>query len=488
MKTFVELETDNARTSVTMRGDSEAHGLLMIDGRQSSAVLTTSEFLSQGDAENGWFDLSLRTSHGRDIVLHNALRTSIRGVHDEGKRGWEVHIYPNSVVFDADARIREGKIKTVAFKLDGLKAFFHYQTIEWQPLFDPSKGALAGLKALRDERPKEYDFFDPNSVYVVHNPKRAVRFKANGRTYSVSVGISTRGLGWSEVALEAEPIAELIFDEPVNLDAAIAAVWSWKRFFSILGMNPLPVTAMAIGGSTRRARARSPVYIPSHNDWPTSKDGMFSLHPASIPLNRWKDRKALGRLMETWAKREPERALFRAAMGNVIDDCATRLSTTDVLSLCAGIETLAELDKASSLSKKDVRTIAAAAKKAVQENALPVEEGRIDSVLAQLRRQSLVQRLRQMFGALGAVLPAEDAKLLEGAVVQIRNASAHGQGYSDAMMPSVEPAVSGLLSVCALYDLATCGMPLKTGMHARRLEWAIAGLRQVSKKPAGTSA
>lgn len=483
MRTFADLEREYARTVVSLSGGgATGHGILSLNGKDTSAVITSADYLAHPDDENGWFKLCLRTNSGIPVLLHNALSTSSGSISHDGEHAWEEHIYPNAVALQSDALTKDGRVKSVTFTAQRLNVFFHYETIESQFLWNTPPTAIAGLKALRRHRRAGYDFFNPETIYIVHKPRRAIRISVHGRRYSVSTGMSSARNGFGKLALDTEPIAEIVFDEPIDIDGAIAAVWNWKRFFSLLGMNPMPLTALTFAASTKARAKRSSVYLPPHASWARANDGMFDLHPSSVPFNLWKHRRTLSKLMEAWLEAEPQRALFRGAVGNVIEEFGARISPNDVLTLCAGIETLTELDAKSPISKKELGFITAAAMKAVDDRGIEVGEDRVRGTLAQLRRQSLAQRLRHIFDRLEEVLPPTDAKRLEAAIIQIRNMAAHGQGYSDAVMPTVESTVCALLSVCTLFDLVTCGMPARSGMHARRLEWAIAGLRQFDKR------
>ena len=478
MKTFAELEKEHHRVAVKLKdADNQGSGFLVLEGKDTTAIISSSQHLGLRSGDNGWFDVSLRASNGRGILLHNAIMMTSSINHHNDSPEWEAHLFPNYVLFNSDV-LQGGRIKSLSFQLENLASFFHYQTIEWQPLFDATQEGQNALKVLRRRPGRSYDFFKPRDVYIVHRPPRVLSFKTGGRTYSVYVGVRSQGLGWNHTALDAVPVACIDFSEPVSVDDAMQAIWDWKRFFSILGMNPMPLTAIAAGGSTKAQTRDASFYLPSYKNAPTARKGMFSLNPSSAPLNLWKDRKRLSHLMKSWLQKSGERAFFRGAVGNTIDDLSRRISLNDVATLCAGIETLSELDDASPISKEDLALITAAARKAVVDHSLPVSEARVGSVLAMLRWQSLPQRLRLMFEALGPAISIEDAERLKKSVLELRNMAAHGQGYADVVMPRVEPTASALMAVCALYDLMTCGLDPKASAHARRLEWAIAGLRQ----------
>lgn len=482
MKTFPDLEKEEGRQPITyVDGDETGHGFLVLDGGQTSAVLHTSGYIGHSEKENGWFDLTVKAGR-KTVILHNAIKTTSQVVSEDSETVWQEQIYPNLVVINAGALIKENRLRSISFQLDKLESFFHYEQIEWQPIFNPSKDTLGSLKSLRRDRRRRHDFFDPSSVYIVHHPKRVFRFKVDGKTYSIHIGISSRGLGWGNVSVQSYPVAEIVFDDPVDLDTAIDAVWAWKRFFSVLSLNPMPVTALDASGKVQARAERADLYMPGYGAWPIAKNELTAIHPATIPLNGWKDRKALASLMEAWLCREPQRGLFRAAMGNVIEDLSTRIAVGDVVALCAGIETLAELDDASPISKADLQYISVAATDAVDKHSIAVSKARVQTVLAQLRRQSLPQRMRQIFKRLESVLTSHDAKRLETAVLHVRNIAAHGTGYNDAAMQIVDPAVSGLLSACALYDLVTCGFDIADSPHITRLAWAIGGLRMFDSR------
>lgn len=486
MKTFRDLEKDHHRMAVELIDAPESgSGFLILDRQNTVAVLTTSGYLGHPADESGWYDLTLRSSNSRSILLHNALTTtSISSSMNE--RSFEEHIYPNLVILNAESLGKARQIKSVSFRLARLRTFFHYQHIERQWLYQAPPETVEKLKDLRRDRPQGYDFFSPSEVYVLHRVPRAMRFKIQDRTYEIHMGLSSQGLGWNQLRLSSEPIATITFESPVSIDQAIDKVWDWKRFFTVFGMNPMPVTSLSAKGRVGPRERDADFYLPAYEDEPDN-EGLHRLHPATVPLNRWKDRKRLQAIMRNWLERSSERQVFRALLAGVIEDLPKRISLDDVVKLCAGVETLDELDEASPISGAHLERLSAATSKAIDEHTIPVTKQRVDSVLAMLRNQSLPQRLRLIFDRLGPVVSDEDATLLRKAVVELRNIAAHGKNYTDQMMPRIEPTVTALASVCAMYDLFLAGFLPSEGRHLGRASNALAHLRHLSKaasKPA----
>ena len=90
--------------------------------------------------------------------------------------------------------------------------------------------------------------------------------------------------------------------------------------------------------------------------------------------------------------KDDERRFFRIAVDRVIDRSQKRISLDDILTMCAGIEGLAELNEDSAVGSDQINAVAEAAQKTAQEAGISMD--RLRGVLDLLRHQSLPRRLK----------------------------------------------------------------------------------------------
>jgi ApeA N-terminal domain 1 len=397
MESFAELEDRYRLTPVQGEKDGAiASGVLTLDREKTTVVLTCTKPVGYPYDRNGWFNLHLKGSNGVSILLHNALHTQSI-THGMKDRQFEEHIFPNAIVFGADKLAKDGRLGSISFCLNKLRYFFWYEHFEWQSLYKATPQQLASLRRLRRDQERRYDFFHPLELYVIHQPRRVLRFKAGDSTYEIFSGYSSKGGGWSDLNLKAEPSARNTFDTPVSIDDAVNRIWTWKRFFSQVAMQTLSVEAIS-AGTRRRRYPEATLYLPYArvNSQENSYPGDF--HPGDAPLNRWRDRGALAEVMQRWLSKEERRRQFRISVDDVVENMRKRASITDIVTLCSAIEGLSELNEKTALSDAQIEVIVCGAAAAATASSIEVTPDRLRGLLKMLQHQSLPRKMNLLYG------------------------------------------------------------------------------------------
>lgn len=488
MMWFDEIEKKLGSSPVVT--DDASHvgsGTLILDGEKSQAVLLSDGTLIGAADEDGWFRLRLKGPNGRPILLHNALLSSSTQYASQHGRMYEEHVYPNAVVRGADALLPGYKVPAIAFTMRDLGSFFHYQHVESHHLYQPDKQLVAALKSLRDKRDRSYDLFKPQEVFVVHQFPRVLSFKVDGHRYEIFVGSKRSGLGWKKIDFQTDPIATIHFAEPLEIEAAMDLAWQWRRYFEVLALRPVPSTSLTARAGSGRAMREADFYLPNHDSGAVDRNAPFQLWLGNIPLNRWSERSALAAAMKTWTEREDARSRLRGAVQSVAKNLRQRSSLDDIVTLCAGVESLAELRGQPALSSDQTRVIADGAIAVAKANGIDIEDARLRGVIGGLQNQSLGQRLRLMFAALEPFITNAQAKTLIAAILELRQIAAHGLSPAADVMPKASPTVEGFACACALYDLVTCGMPVRSASEQRvgllsHAAWAIGELENIRNR------
>lgn len=468
MRTFDEIESKEARLSVQTIGKPEGSGMLTLDREQTSLSLSTNELFYPKTDINGWFDIRLR--HGsRAILLLNSLFQS-QTDHGNKREMWETGIFPNIVVFNADALDKNDKVRTVLFRIEKFADFFVHHVIEHQSLYEAKQDVFRSLKKLRNNKfskqyPVRYDFHKPDSVYLVHLPPRVLSFKALGNKFEMHWGMSSRGFGWDGIQVKAEPIGKITFAESKSIDEAIDEIWIWKRLFCQLAMERLDLTTISSRSTTKRLFAD--IYLSNAKRKSQKESDPWSFRRGESPYSQWSERKKLGETMQAWLSKNQARNRFRVNVDRVIANLRKSVDLEDIVTLCAAVESLDELKSSKGLADKDIKKIAKAAAQAALDEKIPVDPARIHSVIGMLKHHSLPQRLKLLMAALApAVTPAQAKTIISGAV-SLRVIAAHGGSIASLSIPRVQPIVTALAGACVAYDLLTSGFPPKANEHTR---------------------
>ncbi len=460
MPDFKKLEETHTRTPVTIDTPGLAGtGVLSLAGNKTEAHLVMPYPFGLSADESVWFDLRLKSGRGESIFLRNALlRSSTRsGVNREEA---EASIFPNFVAFGAHHLTEDGKLNKISFRLKGLRDFFHYQMIEFQHLHKITpeiRNALKKIRTLEKKYPRNYEFFHPDELWLIHRMPRVLRFPISDRTYEIHMGF-TETVSWSSPSIEVYPTATITFKNAVTIDEAFSHAWDWRRFFLQIAMEQLPFESISARAS-RRPRGYASLYLPNLRER-SPESHRYSFYPGLAPFNEWKDRRHLARLMQLWLEKSPGRRSFRADLERVIGEMQERSTPDHVLTLAAAIESLPELDSASPYSKKDVKTLVAGAAAAAKEAGIDIETERLQGLLGMLRKQNLSRRLKLLGNTVAPFLSTDHEAVL-AAVQTIRNARAHGSTGIGRMTPKVSATTRALAAMCALWDLKTSGMPFE---------------------------
>lgn len=462
MKSFAELAAKYQQ--LTVHGStpgSDISGMLVLAGSETMAHLSSAQPLDQGSNEKGWFDLALTGPSGMPILLRNALLTSFT---DYGLFGGApsarnaVRIYPNLVLFN-DSGLSDRQVRAVRFSAGGMEHFFAYPVLDRITLGEGDVALHQALKVKRTpSRGKEP--FNPRSIYVRQSYNSPVKFRSGDARFRIDIHCSAN---WqrAQERFALQPLGTILFDEPVALDTALERVWEWRRFFSQIAFQPLPLTGLAASGTHKEPGAQTEIYIPSSHEKELERDPLAAV---DIPFNSWRERGSMQRAMQGWYAHQTRRDTFRGLVSHVIGTMHRRIDAKQILTLCAAIESLDELSEPSTLSGSDLRAIIKAAREAASARMAEVDPGRIASALAMLQRPSLAHRLNRL-GENLPMLAKEDMVLLIRTVQRLRNSSAHGHDHGMVESGLIAPATIALAAACVLFDLTSSGISVEFGSN-----------------------
>lgn len=460
MPSFDELEKENSHTNVTFKHrDVTGSGVLAIAGSDTLVKLSMSKHREFDTDNNGWFDISLSSGNGDKLFLHNALQSGTTSYGFDG-RHYETTIFPNYIAFGADHLSETGQLTTIGFKLEGLERFFHLEVIERHHFYKANPEITRTLKALRhrDNRySKNYEFYFPNEVWLLHRLPRMQKFRVDDRVYEIHMGRS-ESLSWNDPQLKFMPLAFIHFDEPTSIDDAITHVWDWRRFFSQISMDQYPFQSIW-ARSKRRPRGYASLYMPNLRERPKGKD-RYLPHGSLAPLNGWRARQELAGIMQNWLSKQGERRVFRANVDSVIGEMNHTASPDHIVLLCAGIESVSEFDSASSYSKKDIEKLVAGATTAATVAGIEVQVERLRGLLGSLRKENVPRRIRALRETIKTWVPDEWEIILEPAQ-KIRNTRAHGGSGLEQLMANLSATTHALAGMLVVWDLKTSGLPFE---------------------------
>jgi hypothetical protein len=484
MRSAAEFEKRYASIPVrlAMKGRSGS-GVLSLAGRDTKVTLSSPEYVRERDPHTGWFDLVFEQNDGGKILLHNALTNSTGMPHGE-RREWEYRIFPNLVVLDAEQILPSGKVRSISFTAEGLEEIFYYELAEWQPLHGAPAGtlkALRDLRAIEKDYPRDYEYFSPRDVYLLHRLPRVMRERVGDRVYEICLGLSERH-HHNAVTLAPHAVATLRFRRSVPLDTALDAVWAWRRFFQQLAMKPLPFGEMSCRGSRRAQQRSSSLYFPSmEQDAPTGSRHPIEFRASHVPYGQWKHRRKFAEAMRRWIEADERRRLFRVRVDRVLEQMRNETSSRLVMDLCAAIESLTELKGRSATSDEAVAMIADAAIAAGAKTKPAVPEERIRGILGLLQHQSLSQRMKLLAAEAEPEVTKGNAREIIRLARDLRNFEAHGSYWDEMTLPLVAPTLDALASLCVLWDLKTSGFAAafddRELLAARRADWAARELK-----------
>lgn len=457
MITVDEFDKIYHRLPVKILNYETTNGVLTLDGRRS--VLTTSGeslHFNQRRNENGWFDLSIEGPDGKVIYLHNSIILSSIDHNLKGRENslHSTEIYPNFVIDDIRGLDETLKVKRIIFRITDFINFFYYRYTEPLLGFDRSNEQISSLYAMRFEGRDENELFNPQTVHVVHDYPSFLSVKVEDRTYEVYSG-RRETFGIHKMGYETLPTASITFDNPIEFDDAINHTFGWKRLFCQLAMMPLSIEETGVQSSNFDNGIVGNVYLTNSAHKKFDTKGYYSLSPREQPFNEWSDRNYLGEAHRDWLSRETQRRLFRISLDNVIEGLSERSDPSQLVTLCAAVESLEELGGPQTLPSTLITEMAAAAQAIAEAKNQLIPLERIQGLLGTLTRPSLAHKIK----ALGSKTTVKDAdvSLICKAAVDARHRSAHGGNHSEQRTPILAPTIRALAALCAKFDLETCG-------------------------------
>ena len=460
MKYFTELEKDHSNTNVKLKyRDVSVSGVLSVAGADTSVKISMSEPFEFDTDTNGWFDMTLSSGSGDKLFLHNALQSGttsygLKGLHHEAS------IFPNYIAFGAHHLSETGHLTTIGFELEGLERFFHFGVIERHHLHKVKPEIIQNIKSLRHQRgqfSKDYDFYFPEQVWLLHRLPRVQNFRVGDRVYEIHIGI-TYSLSWNEPKLKFTPLALIHFDEPVSIGDALGHVWDWRRFFCQISMVQYRYQGIW-ARFKRRPRGYASLYLPNLRERTKRKD-QYLPHGNLDPLNGWKSRRELAGIMERWLSQQGERRVFRANLDYVISEMGHTASPDHIALLCAGIESVNDFDSVSPYSKSDIAKLVEGAAAAGLAAGVDVQIDRLRGLLGLLRKDNVRHRIKALQSAIRTLVPNEWELILEP-TQKIRNARVHGSSGLEQLMPNLSPTTHALAGMCVIWDQRTSGLPFE---------------------------
>ena len=472
MQRFDEIEEKYAVAHVRVCSEEDLVGVLRVAQRETAIDLLSRKFFHLERSQNGWFDLELMGPDGRKIFAHNAIAMS-KGKHQPQDHGTThfASVHPNILVMDSRGLDSDRRVAAVHFQVEGLKNFFYYQYTEPLDCSGISEEARATLLGMRYDQEQEKDFNEPAFAFIVHELKEVLEFRVEKRLYRVWMG-GNESYSWGQhFQFRIRPTAAILFDEPVTIEEALNRVWEWRRFFVQLAMQHLNFEAVGFLASHDDRAAVGSVYLPNI-DKRKAAEGHYKLGPACIPLNSWNEREALSVAMRTWLEQSDTRKAFRARLDQVIDKINRRTDQMDIIELSAGIDSLAELDQKESYPEGAVAAMAEAAGSAAADHKVALSVDRLRSILAQLQRRSLAEKMRELGRRAMPEVDIQDIELVISTARKCRDDATHRGAVSEQRQSQVGPVVEALASMCVAFDLRDAGVPRRSS-NASSCYWVI---------------
>lgn len=462
MLTFEQIEQKFAVSPVRLQG-REVTGVLKVARGETAIDFISANFLHFEGGENGWFDLELTGPDGGGIHIHNAIRNgSGMYIEDGMSAAFHASVRPNVLVFDSAGLDAEHRVGAVVVRFEKLEHFFDYQYVEPLSCHELPKATISALKAMRygeGDGKNEKDFFAPAHVYLIHEMNEILQFQLDDRLYKVwTGGRSGSMLSWHNASFEVFPFLGIYFDAPVSIDEALNRVWEWRGFFTQMAMRPLCPESLYFQRDHEACSPMGSVYLPNSKRTGHYPAILHDLHPAKVPLNRWDEREALSAAMQKWLSCYDDRRAFRGRLERVIGEMNWRIDQTDLFELCAGIESLAELDTRTVFPKGAIKQMAKSAQQAANERNVNIGLDRLCGVLGGLQRRSLAEKMKELCKRAGLATSSEIGLLVRTAR-EIRDDIAHRGTASEQRNPLIAPAVEALASLCVAFDLHDAGVP-----------------------------
>lgn len=456
------------QVNVTAPKFDDAHGVLSLDGPDSTVTLTGNLPIA-GESVPGWFDLRLGCPDGREVLIHNAVRTSMS--FPSGSSVRSATYFPNMVVDNASSVGAEGMVRSVTFALEGWHKCFAYNYVETLDVFgNPPESLRAALEASRFEFYRD-EMFAPEQVFVVNDLGTIIDFDVGGRRYSIFAGQQNR-VGRRQLNVEFRLLGTIQFPEPVDLETATDACWDWRRYFNQMAMSELSFTGMAVASELDPTAPCGNLYLPYEEsvERPRQREPVAARH---MPLNQWNERDAARDAMRKWLGQQGDRRVFRSALDRVLSRPG-HVSTEDAVALCAGIDTLQALRSRESLPVGALDAMTSATIAAAKKFNAAIEEDRVRSLLGSLQNDDLRRRLWRLVQIAAPETDQTEVEHLIANLLPLRLFGAHGRLPAQNNELLAGPTVEALAALCARYDLQDAGVPDHSSSGGRshpRLQW-----------------
>lgn len=493
MDKFSTIESRFKRAPVRLVDHEGASGVLRLRGRKSRLDVSSVAFLHLEPIEDeDWYDLRVRSSDGRELLLHHAI-TVRSGTHLWGGSGDDAHtvsVFPNIVVDDMRGLSEQRQVQRIQFRLRGLRHFFHYLHAEPLRSRDATPDQIETLRSLRYRPDREDGPFNPEEIYVVHRFDEGISLRVGDRVYDIWSGGEFSGGSWDRINARTYPVAEIKFDAPVSIDMALDRVWEWRRFFSQMAMVPLALEAISVRGSLAEAAPSANLYLPNLSRNPKATTGQYAPSPRHLAWNSWGERDQLRDGMQRWLEQGEVRRAFRARLDRVIGRMDRRINPGDLIDLSSAVDSLGELVPPATFPTGSIDAIIEAAHAAAVTAGAGISRERLGGLIGMLQRPTLSARFAMLGSGLEPPLAPDDAALLARSATRIRNAAAHGGAMTDQIQPRIAPTIEALAALCARFDLEGCGFPPRSAwanartMTVIRFDEGLDALRRIDGGPA----
>lgn len=472
---FEEFHGDSFKDGITVfkKEDGEwLSGTITLAGQKTIVDLLSEKFVGHNTTIEGWFDLVVFKDHrveGDDpILLHNALKVGGGTFHrDIGH--WRTKLYPNLIVYSADALGDGFSVRSVQFSLEHLEKFMPYQDVESHyvdNLDEDSRAQMLDMLRVntnkwlnehsqnREER--NYDFDDPRKVHVEHNRPSELSFNVLGNDYELWGATSLSG-GFGSACGRVFNSIQITFPEAMTIDKTLEMVEDCTRFFSQVVFEQLDLLAVSASGSSKPESERAEFYMPNLVRT-TPKQSSPHIHSAYIPFTRWADRDKSIAFLSSWLKLDKERREFRRRVNATLLGRSGSDPITQIGTLCAAIDSLPDFKEPVEFGRETLKAMASAAHEVALKNGSNIELYRLRSVLGGLNRTRLRRKIEQLIDFVRPNLNPDERSQLIKQTFRLRQSAAHGQASVNGIEPYALPVSQALSAACVLYDLSSCGV------------------------------
>ncbi|MEE9272914.1 MAG: hypothetical protein V3U57_06585 [Robiginitomaculum sp.] len=499
MSGFERFHSDSMKNNITVfkKDDGAAiSGTIRLNGQGTEVDLLCESFIEKTTTIEGWFDILLYKDHrveGDDpILLHNAMQIGGGTYHQDIKR-WRTILYPNLIIYSADALADNFLIRKISFSIEHLEKFFYYREVEshyvdtldeakkkslLSLLREHTKQWLANTETCQDLEP-QYDFNTPQRLHIVHDRGETLQFTIDEDAYKATGGTAMGATGGKVYNYLTINFAKL-----QTIDKALKAVDCWIWFFNQLSFEQLDLLDVSASGSNDRSKGMAEFYMPNLVR-AKPKQSSPHLHPIYLPFSLWKEKDKLRQLMSTWMAKSTERDSFRARVNDTLLGRSSADYISQIGSLVAGIDTLPELNTNDGIDKATRTSMAKAARGVDSAGGIDISTERLTGLFGMLNKASLKDKISRITEVAHPNLSTERRKSFVENVLRLRTSAAHGSSLVDEVQPYAFPISQALQAICVIYDLKTCaegieGFDSGQLMARQTLDFAMSNLETLS--------